>query len=213
MKRIVKYSLAILILLFVAVIANGTYWLLSDIQMDCYNKVYHEKQDLNLYEKCSVYSLHVGICCVGWILSPEATREEILCLFPTSGITEMHSKALGKSKTIRAFMDKHPNATKTHPTWLSWNPAVSVFGHKTAYIVDWKTIQDLRCALAVNGSCLYREKGVWKITFKNNEFKYPHIPDYTCVGPFKFHEALFRYLQEIGWMNTPKIIWILKDET
>ena len=39
--------------------------------------------------------------------------------------------------------------------------------------------------------------------------KYPLIKDYTVIGPFKFHEGLFRYLQDIGWMYVPKIIWII----
>lgn len=204
MRRFKKYSVITLVSLLLCVMINGTYWLLSDIQMRCYDKVYKHKQDLNFYEKCSIYSLHLGICCFGWPLSPEATRQELYCTIPSDGIMEWHSYAFNKSKTIEKFKKK-PYTKK----WLYWNVCDYHDGYVDADYLSISTYYDLRCALAVNGSYIYKEGDQWKITFKNNEFKYPHIPIYTKVGPFKFHESLFRYLQEIGWMHTPKIVWVL----
>lgn len=210
MKSGWKSCLIVCSILLAGVIINGTYWLLSDIQMDCYNKVYNQKQDLNLYEKCSIYSIHLGICCFGYILSPEATKQELLCLFPTTGIVELHSNSLSENKTISAFITKYPNATKDNPIYLSWKSSVdNKTGYLTPYHINLQEMQDLRCALAVNGSYLYKENDTWKITFENNEFKYPHLRGYTYIGAFKFHQSLLRYLQETGWLKIPKIVWVL----
>lgn len=90
-KQFIKYSLRALLVVVVLVLVNGTYWLLSDIQVKTYAKVLRG-EELNLYEKCSVYSIHVGICTFGWFASPEATRMQCLMFFHRDEVWELHSR-------------------------------------------------------------------------------------------------------------------------
>ena len=64
MKNIAKkigIGILVVILLFAS---NVAYWVLSDIQQDCYLRV-KKGGDLNLYEKCSMYSINICICTLG----------------------------------------------------------------------------------------------------------------------------------------------------
>ena len=42
-------------------------------------------------------------------------------------------------------------------------------------------------------------------------FFYLHLilPSPTIIGPFKFHESLIRYMQDIGWLYAPQFKWVL----
>ena len=77
-----KKILLSFILVITLIAGNVIYWITSDIQLKCYEKI-KNKIELNLYEKCSIYSLNLCICAFGWVLSPEATRQQIWCLIAT----------------------------------------------------------------------------------------------------------------------------------
>lgn len=176
MKRLLKSCLIVCSILLASIIINQSYWLLSDIQQQTYDKLQHEK--LNLYEKSSIYSIHLSMCALGWILSPEAALQQCLCCIHHDGVWELHS---------RYFSDKFKVKKEGYISYSSYN------------------FHNFRESLALNGTYYYDGK----IYPKDCLFIYPNLQKVTYIGPFKFHEGLFRYLQDIGWMSIPKITWII----
>ena len=202
MKNIAKkigIGILIVILLFAS---NVAYWVLSDIQQDCYLRV-KKGGDLNLYEKCSMYSINICICTLGWFASPEATIQQILCTIPTKDTVVLHSKYFARHDKIKGLMKKYPNATKNNPALIAWKADYNEFKLWSAY-----TFKNGRIALALNGMYLYKEDGEWVISYIK-EFAFPKLPSPTIIGPLKFHESLIRYMQDIGWMYAPQFKWVL----
>ena len=205
MKSLGKITLRVFAVLLTIVLINGTYWLLSDIQQKTYEK--SKTTNLNLYEKCSIYSLHLGICTFGWFVSPEATRQQIWCMFPTNTTIVRRSKYFSDDEKIKSLIAKYPNATINNPTYVAWKPEYNRLGFYTAYNRD-----NMRTALACNGVYLYNENDHWFLSPKNELYVYPNLTKPTIIGPFKFHEGLIRHLQDIGWLYVPKIKWQLDVE-
>ena len=202
-----KKILLSFILIITLIAGNVIYWITSDIQQKCYDKI-KNKIELNLYEKCSIYSLNLCICAFGWILSPEATRQQIWCLIPTENTIVRRSKYLSNNEKIKTLIAKHPNATIKNPIYVAWKPGNNQFGLYSAYNKD-----NMRIALACNGVYLYKENDDhWVLSPKNELFVYPNLSKPTIIGPFKFHEGLIRHLQDIGWLHKPKIKWQLDIE-
>ncbi len=191
--------------LVVVLTANVLYWTLSDIQQDSYKKI-KNGQNLNFYEKSSIYTMNLYICVFGWPLSPEATRQQIWCTFPTNDTIIAHSDYFSNHEKIKSLIKKHPNATVENPTKIAWKADYNEFGLWSAY-----TFKNGRIALACNGMYLYKEDGEWVISHIK-EFAFPKLPEPTIIGPFKFHESLIRYLQDIGWLYKPHFKWVLNPE-
>ena len=185
--------------------SNVVYWVTSDIQQECYLRV-KKGGDLNLYEKCSIYSINLCICAFGWPLSPEATIQQILCTVPTNGTVVLHSRYFARHEKIKNLMKKYPNATKEKPALIAWKADYNEFKLWSAY-----TFENGRIALALNGMYLYKEDGEWVISYRK-EYAFPKLPEPTIIGPLKFHESLIRYMQDIGWLYAPNFKWVLKVE-
>lgn len=202
MKKKVIITLIVLITL---IAANVVYWITSDIQQECYTKI-KRGEELNLYEKSSIYTINLCICAFGWPLSPEATVQQILCTIPTKKNLTLHSRFFSRHETIQTLMKKYPNTTATKPALIAWSPQYNDFGLWSAY-----TSGNCRAGLALNGIYLYKEDGEWVISCIK-EFAFPKLPEPTIIGPFKFHESLIRYLQDIGWLYKPHFKWVLDVE-
>ena len=98
-----KKQIIISFILAITIIAgNVIYWITSDIQQKCYDKI-KNKTELNLYEKCSIYSLNLCICAFGWVLSPEATRQQVWCTVPTKRTNNIASTT-NPNKLIILFL-------------------------------------------------------------------------------------------------------------
>ena len=201
-KKIILISVAVLITL---IAVNVVYWITSDIQQQCYKKI-KSGQELNLYEKSSIYSINLCICAFGWPLSPEATVQQILCTIPTKDNLTLPSRFFSRHEKIQGLMKKYPNATVAKPALIAWKPQHNDFGLWSAY-----TSGNFRAGLALNGMYLYKENGEWVISYIQ-EYAFPYLPEPTIIGPFKFHESLIRYLQDIGWLYKPHFKWVLDVE-
>ena len=103
-------------------------------------------------------------------------------------------------------MKKYPNATKNNPALIAWKADYNEFKLWSAY-----TFKNGRIALALNGMYLYKEDSEWVISYIK-EFAFPKLPSPTIIGPFKFHESLIRYMQDIGWLYAPNFKWVLEVE-
>lgn len=192
-------------LLVIALIAgNVLYWVTSDIQQKCYLKI-KQGNELNFYEKSSIYSINLCMCAFGWVVSPEATRQQIWCTIPTKGTIIRKNRYFARHEKVRELMAKYPNATEKNPAYLAWKPQNNEFGQYTAY-----NLKNMRIAVACNGIYLYKENSDWVISYIK-EYAFPKLSKPTIIGPFKFHEGLIRHLQDIGWLYKPKFKWILKS--
>ena len=200
-----KKILIALLIVISAIAVNVVYWITSDIQQECYKKIKSGK-DLNFYEKSSIYTMNLCICAFGWPLSPEATIQQILCTVPTKDTITLHSRFFSKHEKVQSLIKQYPNATVYNPTKIAWSPKYNEFGLWSAY-----TSGNCRIGLACNGMYLYKENGDWVISYIQ-EFAFPKLPEPTIIGPFKFHESLIRYLQDIGWLYKPHFKWVLNPE-
>lgn len=59
-----KKVIITLIVLITIIAANVVYWITSDIQQQCYTKI-KRGEELNLYEKSSIYTINLCICAFG----------------------------------------------------------------------------------------------------------------------------------------------------
>ena len=200
-----KKILIALLIVISAIAVNVVYWITSDIQQECYKKIKSGK-DLNFYETSSIYTMNLCICAFGWPLSPEATIQQILCTVPTKDTITLHSRFFSKHEKVQSLIKQYTNATVYNPTKIAWSPKYNEFGLWSAY-----TSGNCRIGLACNGMYLYKENGDWVISYIQ-EFAFPKLPEPTIIGPFKFHESLIRYLQDIGWLYKPHFKWVLNPE-
>ena len=67
----IKSIIILFFVIIVIIISNGFYWLCSDIQTKCVEKIANN-QELSLYEQGSILTLHLGICTVGSFYCSEA---------------------------------------------------------------------------------------------------------------------------------------------
>lgn len=203
MNKIKRTILIVICSLALIIFVNGLYWAFSDIQQRCYTKVQktgYSKDALNMYEKCSMYTINLAICVFGYPFSREATTQQIYTLFPTSKVYEWHSRELFKNPKTQTLMARYPNANKNHPVYLNYGD----------YSIQ--NLSNVRCALAANGCYLYKEDGKWIIAPEDYLFIYPNLRQVTYIGPFKVHEGLIYYLQKIGWLYIPRYKWIYPEE-
>ena len=56
------------LLIIVLIASNVLYWVTSDIQQKCYLKI-KQGNELNFYEKSSIYSINLCMCAFGWVVS------------------------------------------------------------------------------------------------------------------------------------------------
>lgn len=195
-------NLAVLLLISIALFnLNLGYWVLSDRQDICYNKVYKQNKPLNFYEKCSIYSIHLGICMYGWIISPEAWRQQIFCTIPCNELHVWKSNHLKNDDYIMKICNSSRDSV-----FITYTPKNNSFGKHTAY-----NYENIRTAVAVNGTYLVKNNKSIYITPPNNEFLFPHIKETTYIGPFKFNESLLRHLQKIGWLYIPRYKWMISE--
>ena len=99
-RKTILISVAVIIGL---VAANVVYWITSDIQQECYQKIRSGKE-LNLYEKSSIYTINLCICAFGWSLSPEATVQQILCTVPSKDGLTIPSRFFSRHEKIQGLM-------------------------------------------------------------------------------------------------------------
>ena len=199
MKRPVKITLASLLAIVAILFANGCYFVFWH-QDKAMNKILQGK-GLNLYECCSVYTMHMALWLFGWPLSPEAARECFLLHFPHEDddvVRFRASKGFMKSPklqdAVEYLSDKHAG---------------------TSVRVEWKASRDYavhspehRAAIAVNACDVIKGEedkstGNYEILIRC-AMVYPKY-SWTEFNLGKFsiylHEGLFRYLEDRGWIS------------
>ena len=200
MKTLKKLGL-VMLLLIAAVFINGVYFVFYG-QFKTAEKIL-KKQEISRYEIASIYSMHMAICTVGWIYSPEATQEIIGMSFSKNRNTVKYVKndfflespvvqkalnglAVGKEKRI-AFKDD---------CYSLFNP-------------------NHRVALAANPGFLKMEEDS-TITFRA-PLTYPMCKAHTRIFITKnfyilINESLFKHLENIHVLHPYTIVYYTRQQ-
>lgn len=194
-KLIIKAFLA----LFAIVFINGCLYVFA-LQDKTMNKI-KEGTEVSIYERCSIYTMHMAVYLFGWPLSPEAAGEVFRMSFP-------------KNRDKSVFMENDffvdsPAVQKALSGLDEGEREMIVFKAETAYNT---ASPDHRVALAVNPGFLYKKDG--KVYLES----YAHYPYYSATPITMFgakiiiHEGLFNYLEKIGWIHPYTMTWWCETE-
>ena len=188
-----------LLALFIAIFINGCIYVFA-LQDRTMSKI-QNGEGVSLYEKCSIYTMHMAVYMFGWPLSPEAAGEIYRMSFSKN-----------RDQTIYAeddfFMDS-PAVHKALQGLEEGQRKKIVFKAETAYNT---ASPDHRVALGVNPGFLYKKDG--KVYLES----YSHYPYYSATPITLFgykiiiHEGLFHYLEKIHWMHPYTMIWWCEAE-
>ena len=197
--RILKYIGWLIPALLVAVFINGGIYVfaLQDRTMD---KI-KDGEEVSLYEKCSIYTMHMAVYMFGWPLSPEASAEIFRMSFSKNREQTIYKKN-------DYFMDS-PAVQKALKGLEEGQRKKIVFKAETAYNT---ASPDHRVALGVNPGFLYKKDG--KVYLES----YAHYPYYSATPITLFgyriiiHEGLFHYLEKIHWMHPYTMIWWCNED-
>lgn len=197
--RTLKITGLVFLVVFLTIFINGCIYVFN-LQEKTMDKIKNGEEP-SLYEKCSIYTMHMAVFMFGWPLSPEAASEIFKMSFPWN-----REKAVFRENDF--FMDS-PSVQK-HITNLRENQRQRIaFKAETAYNT---ASPDHRVALGVNPGYLYKKDG--KVYLES----YAHYPYYSATPITIFgariiiQEGLFHYLEKIGWMHPYTMTWWCKCE-
>lgn len=189
-----KKVLLALVIAFGLAFINGCFYVLKG-QHETMEKILAGEK-VTLYEKCSIYTMHMAVYLFGWPLSPEASGEVFRMSFPWN-----REKTVLKENDYFIEAPTIQNALKNLPE--GERKKISFHGD-----IAYNTANpDHRVALAVNPGILYRKGG--KVYLKS----YAHYPYYSrsiftvCGVKIIIHEGLFHYLEKIHWIHPYTMIW------
>ena len=189
----IKKVLTSVLIFIVAVIGNASYWLCSDIQTRCVEKI-ARGESTSFYDKFSILSLHLGICTVGAIYCPEAAYANFKMLVTDKDTVYLHSDNWITPKIKERF-------EKNQLGRMAWNGdtdyAFSSPEKDGAVLLNWCTLKDQEilgkpCYVA---ECDYTWKVPSRTTFK--------ITDKFSIVVY---EQLFYELEKIGILHPFKLI-------
>ena len=179
---------------FLTILINGCIYVFT-LQEKTMDKIQNGEK-VSLYEKCSIYTMHMAVYMFGWPLSPEAAGEVFRMSFPWN-----REKAVLREDDF--FMES-PTVQKALKGLQEGQRKRIAFKAETAYNT---ASPDHRVALAVNPGYLYKKDG--KVYLES----YAHYPYYSATPITIFgskiiiHEGLFHYLEKNGWMHPYTMTW------
>lgn len=183
--------------LFIVTFINGCIYVFT-LQDRTMNKI-KNNEEVSLYEKCSIYTMHMAVYMFGWPLSPEASGEIFRMSF-----SKNRERTIYKKNDY--FIDS-PAVQKALKGLEEGQRKKIVFKAETAYNT---ASPDHRVALGVNPGFLYKKEG--KVYLES----YAHYPHYSATPITLFgyriivHEGLFHYLEKIHWLHPYTMIWCCK---
>ncbi len=197
--RIFKTIGLFVVVVFLTILINGCIYVFN-LQEKTMDKIKNGEEP-SLYEKCSIYTMHMAVYMFGWPLSPEAAGEVFIMSFPWN-----REKAILREDDF--FMES-PTVQKALKGLQEGQRKRIAFKAETAYNT---ASPDHRVALAVNPGILYKKDG--KVYLES----YAHYPYYSATPITIFgskiiiHEGLFHYLEKIGWMHPYTMAWWCNNE-
>lgn len=187
------------VVVFLIIFINGCIYVFN-LQEKTMDKIKNGEEP-SLYEKCSIYTMHMAVYMFGWPLSPEAASEIFKMSFPWNRETAIQRED--------DFFMESPTVQKALKGLQEGQRKRIAFKAETAYNT---ASPDHRVALGVNPGYLYRKDG--KVYLES----YAHYPYYSATPITIFglkiiiHEGLFHYLEKIGWMHPYTMTWWCNNE-
>lgn len=188
MKKILVSILILFVSIFTVVFANSCYFVFC--HQDKSMAKIQQGKELNVYECCSIYTMHIAVWMFGWPLSPEAASEAYRMHFKVDNDIRWSSNTdFLNSKVVTS----NPNFKEKKPFKVSWP-------------IDLTQIpkDELKYALAYNTNntqVLFTQNGnpilEYTVEYQNVKYDFGCIPIYT---------GLFKYLQEIDWLHPYKMV-------
>lgn len=193
MKRILSRTLLTLGVIVALIIGNGCYWVFSDIQTQCAEKII-EGHKTSLYDKASILSLHLGICTVGALYCQEAAYANFMMLITRKDTVYLHSDKWITPK-VKARLENQQ--------WgkMAWNGDVDYAFRSSekdgAILLNWCTLgeQTIEGKPCYTATCDYTWKVPSKTTFK--------LTDKISIV---LYEQLFYELEKAGILHPYKLI-------
>lgn len=189
MKRKILHTLLSLVALF---FVNGCYYVFHGQNRSA--EKLRQGRDLNLYEKCSIYTMHIALWSLGWPMSPQAARECFMLHFPQKDTVSLRMDLSSPriNAAVRSLKDKAVGSS----VGLTWNG-------DEAYSLE---NAEHKAAIAVNPCRIVKEwqNGYLYTCYVYSLMQYPKQSNTVItVGPIRIHiqEGLFRYLQDKGWLS------------
>ena len=187
------------VVVFLTIFINGCIYVFN-LQEKTMDKIKNGEEP-SLYEKCSIYTMHMAVYMFGWPLSPEAAGEVFRMSFPWNRETAILRE--------NDFFMESPTVQKALKGLQEGQRKRIAFKAETAYNT---ASPDHRVALGVNPGYLYKKDG--KVYLES----YAHYPYYSATPITIFglkiiiHEGLFHYLEKIGWMHPYTMTWWCNNE-
>jgi hypothetical protein len=196
--RTFKNILRCVFIVFLVVFVNGCIYVFG-LQDKTMKKI-QDGAHVSLYEKCSIYTMHMAVYLFGWPLSPEAAGEIYRMSFPWN-----------REKTVFKRNDFFIDSPTVEHALKKLTPGQRKYIAFKASAAYNTASPDHRVALAVNPGYLYKKDG--KIYLES----YAHYPQYSKTPITLFgakiiiHEGLFHYLEKIGWLHPYTMTWWCKE--
>ena len=192
MKKVLKYFLISIVTIIGIIFINGCYYVFRGQEKSM--KKLQQGKELNLYECCSIYSMHTAIWMFGWPISVDAAKYAYWMQFDRCETRRDFTSVFYKSDVITS----NPNWKTKTPFKVSWSIDLSKLSRKELYF-----------ALAYNSNntwVYFTEDGYplieYRVEYQNVKYQFGIIPIYT---------GLFKYLQKIGWLYPYDLIIFSTD--
>jgi hypothetical protein len=192
LEKTIRYLVIGLFSLFIIVVSNACYWLFSDIQFKCAEKI-AKGYNTSIYEKASILSLHLGICTIGTLYCPEAAYANFKMLTTKEDTVYIHSNNWITPKIIQRFNNKQFGK-------MSWNGNIDYAFNSPerngAVLLNWCILKEqiISGKLCYVAECDY----TWKV---------PSRTEFKITENFKIilYEQLFYELEKCGILHPYKL--------
>lgn len=156
-------------------------------------------QKLNLYECCSIYSIHLAACTLGWFISPEAAEQCVLMAFAKEGSHHLRNSSFMKSEYIRKQILSHQSSQFTidFPLNEITSNTKSSLRKELRYAIAF---DGARC-VDVDGECTY----CLDVTAEYSGYTARYTIGAVSIV---FYWQLQKYIQDKGWLHKVYISYI-----
>lgn len=197
MKKAIKIFASILLAAVAVVFVNGVYYVFYWQSKSAERLARGE--DLNLYECCSIYTMHCAAVALGWMLSPEASYQCAVMMFSKEGSVHHRSSDFMRSNIIQSQTSNY----KSGSIIIDF-PLNAITGNK-------KSAQrnELKYAIAYDSAEYSLTNGTPTLTIDCKYDRYIGVYD-VGVLVFRFHWELLRYIQDKGMIHRCTVMYTQK---
>ncbi len=189
MKRII----IIILVVFSVILGNALYWLFSDIQTTCVEKI-AEGKGTSIYDKASILTLHLGICSIGYLYCPEAAYANMQMLISNEDTVYLHSEKWLTPKVKSRFEKKQLGK-------MTWNGDIDYAFNSAekdgAILLNWCILDERN----INGKPCY-------VAECDYTWKQPSKTTFTLSKNFSIvvYEQLFYELEKVSILHPFKLV-------